>query len=64
MGRPRKRIRPLVCLSEVYVARVGAECQESFQFVSDAAGRAVSPADQRELAIVAERLAKLAEMLR
>lgn len=61
-GRPRNKVRPDVRLSTAYVSRIGADCGEMALVVSAAAGRAIRDAEQRELAIVAERLMQMREL--
>jgi hypothetical protein len=62
MARPPKRVRPPIELSEAYVSKVGRECQQMWEVVDKAAGRAVDESTRRELALVAERLAQMAVM--
>lgn len=64
MARPKKVERPLIVLSNAYITRVGRECMELWEMVDRASGKAVDPISQRDLAVVAERLAKLGEMFR
>lgn len=60
--KPKDHVRPSLVLSDIYCAKIGRECLELFEMVDRAAGRAVDMQSQRELAVSAERLAKLAEM--
>ncbi len=61
-GRPRSKTRPDIRLSTAYVSKIGAECGSMAEIVAAAAGRSVRDAEQRELAIIAERLMQMKEL--
>ncbi len=63
-GRPKKRVRPEICLSTAYVSKIGAECGDMFQTVSKctSAVLSVDALAARELALVGERLAVMSRM--
>lgn len=62
MARPKKRIRPQIAFTQAYISKIGSECGALHEIVDRAAGRAVDEITRRELAIAAERLAKMQEM--
>lgn len=67
MARPKKKepgteVLPLIVLSKVYTSRIGNECLELFEIIDKAASRSVDYETRRELAVVAQRLARMGEM--
>lgn len=63
-GRPKKKVRPDILLTQAYVSKIGAECGQMFEVVSKAASAVLSvdALAARELSFVAERLAKMQQM--